>query len=90
MEVIMDKNSLRIIITDCFNNGKIVFLTLSDGSLLNLVKMPTFSTNYLFFRIGFKNKDGKDVEEEFYIPYDEIKYLSSGYLENYNFKLEAD
>ena len=86
----MDKNSLRIIITDCFNNGKIVFLTLSDGSTLNLVKMPTFSTNYLFFKIGFKNKDGKNVEEEFYIPYDEIKYLASGYLENYNFKLEVD
>lgn len=85
----MDGNSLKIIISDCFDNGKIVFLTLSDGSTLNLIKKPVFFDTYLFFKVDFENIDGESMVEEFYIPYDEVKYLASGYPENYDFGLEV-
>lgn len=85
----MDKDSLKIIITDCFDNGKIVFLTLSDGSTLNLIKKPVFFDTYLFFKVDFEDVDGESMMEEFYIPYSEVKYLASGYPENYDFGLEA-
>lgn len=72
----MDKGSLIVILNECFQTeDSAAYLHLIDGSILLVTKSPKFfNTNFRIIKEYDINE--KTINEEIYVPYSSVNYIT--------------